>query len=278
MKLFKTISTHDEVTCLHGTIKKFGRSFTFNVYYVDGLLIDTGPMCVKDAVLEFAKDVQPKQIILTHHHEDHAGNAAALSKLLNIPIKLCKLSADLLQNPPSIPFYRRLIWGKKLTAVHGEIVETSIETENHQFSIVKTPGHSTDHICLVNETNGWLFAGDLFLGKRLLYGMKGESIPQLFTSVNHILDYRFDTIFCGHAGIVGHGHEALEAKKKFLQTLISETTSLYNRGWSEDKITKKLLSRQSAIQLFSGGEMAPKHLIHSIIDSITTSNHIQSIK
>ncbi|OLO26253.1 hypothetical protein BTR23_23690 [Alkalihalophilus pseudofirmus] len=276
MKLSKTITTHEDVICLHGTIKKFGRVFTFNVYYVDGLLIDTGPMCVKDTVVEFAKDVQPKQIILTHFHEDHSGNADTLSKLLNIPVRTSSLTADLLKTSPTIPLYRRLIWGKELKAIQGDIVEHSISTDHYQFSIVKTPGHSIDHICLVNEVNGWLFSGDLFLGKRLLYGMKGESIPQLYHSVSNILAYDFDSVFCGHAGIVGHGHEALEAKQSFLQKLIQDTTSLYSRGWSEEKITKRLLSRQSAIQLFSGGEMAPKHLIHSIIESISSKKSIQT--
>ncbi|MFV8830019.1 MBL fold metallo-hydrolase [Alkalihalobacterium sp. APHAB7] len=276
MKLTQTISTHDEVVCLHGTIKKLGRSFTFNVYYVDGLLIDTGPVCAQEIVIDFAKKVNPKQIILTHHHEDHAGNAATLSKLLDLPIKMSAHTAKILQTPPIIPLYRRLIWGKETKGVCGEIVENSIMTKNHLFSIVQTPGHSIDHICLVNEENGWLFAGDLFLGKRLLYGMKGESIPQLLKSISLILDHRFDTVFCGHAGIVGHGHEALKAKKEFLQTLISETASLYNRGWSEERITRKLLSRQAAIQLFSGGEMAPKHLIHSIIETISPQNNIKT--
>ncbi|MEB1805748.1 MAG: MBL fold metallo-hydrolase [Bacillaceae bacterium] len=276
MKLSKTISTHGEVTCLHGTIKKFGRTFSFNVYYVDGLLIDTGPVCAKEIVIDFVNKLKPKQVLLTHHHEDHAGNAATLSKRFGLPIKMSALTAKILQAPPTIPLYRRLIWGREIVSVRGEVVQSSIMTENDRFTIVETPGHSIDHICLVNEKKGWLFAGDLFLGKRLLYGMKGESMPQLLKSVNHILDYQFDTVFCGHAGIVGHGHEALEAKKHFLEALISETTSLYNRGWSAEKITRKLLSRQAAIQLFSGGEMAPKHLIHSIIEFISSQNNVRT--
>ena len=49
------------------------------MYVVDSLVIDTGQSRMAKALLGLLKDRSLKGIILTHHHEDHSGNAAKIS-------------------------------------------------------------------------------------------------------------------------------------------------------------------------------------------------------
>jgi glyoxylase-like metal-dependent hydrolase (beta-lactamase superfamily II) len=48
--------------------------YTMASYYIDGLLIDTGPVHVADEIEAAFADFPIEQIVNTHHHEDHIGN------------------------------------------------------------------------------------------------------------------------------------------------------------------------------------------------------------
>ena len=57
----------------------FGPPLMTVYYYIfDDLMIDTGQSHMQKEVLEIAGDHNIKRIFLTHHHEDHSGNAAAI--------------------------------------------------------------------------------------------------------------------------------------------------------------------------------------------------------
>lgn len=256
----------ENIKYLHGKVKSFGRPFHFYVYCVDGLLIDTGPPCAQEAVAMFVKQVKPEKIFITHYHEDHSGNAAFLYEQFGIPIFLNEKTAQRLSNKLTIPLYRRLTWGKPHSKpVISNRVEQEITTKNYRFQIVATPGHSEDHTSLIEQEKGILFSGDLFLAKKLHYTMKEESIPELIQSIDNVLTLPFQSLYCGHAGPVANGKKALQEKRNFLEHLVTQAKKLYNKGHGANKISKMLLPSQKMLYLFSFGEMAPKHLIHSII-------------
>ena len=48
------------------------------VYLLDGVIIDTGQSHMRKHVIEQLQSAKPYVILLTHHHEDHSGNAFAL--------------------------------------------------------------------------------------------------------------------------------------------------------------------------------------------------------
>ena len=43
-------------------------------------MIDTGLSCYKEKVMQIARDNNIKQVLLTHHHEDHSGNTSYLQQ------------------------------------------------------------------------------------------------------------------------------------------------------------------------------------------------------
>ncbi|PTX64238.1 glyoxylase-like metal-dependent hydrolase (beta-lactamase superfamily II) [Melghirimyces profundicolus] len=254
---------HGEVTALRCRFDFPGNVFRIWVFHVDGLMLETGPRRAVKEVERFAQDFPPRSIALSHFHEDHAGNAARLAEKYGAPVYMGDRTAEILAHPPRIPLYRRVVWGP-LTPVRG-IVTERIETERFRFLAVSTPGHADDHVSWVEEERGWAFTGDLYLGKRLTYGMRNESVSRLAESIRRVLRYPVRTVFCSHAGMIPDGPEALKQKLHFLEWLQDETLRLHREGARSGEIASRLLKKRTGLVWFSNGELSPVHLIHSII-------------
>lgn len=170
-----------------------------NVYLVrckDGwILVDTGynlPGIFEELAEGFAfAGVSPadlRQILLTHVHPDHAGNAPRLSAISGAPIRLHPADAELLAwilRPGSAPRIgeRLLAAGAELDQV-AETVEAcarlfshfpplpdakplsdgeTIQTALGALEVIHTPGHSPGHVCFYLRERGVLLAGDTVL-------------------------------------------------------------------------------------------------------------------
>jgi glyoxylase-like metal-dependent hydrolase (beta-lactamase superfamily II)/8-oxo-dGTP pyrophosphatase MutT (NUDIX family) len=96
-----------------------------------------------DRVLEVAGAVD--QIVITHRHPDHVGGAQELRTLTGAPVRAFG-DADA-GGTPVVPI------------AGGD----SIEIGDLTLTVLHTPGHASDHICLV--LGDALFAGDNILGE-----------------------------------------------------------------------------------------------------------------
>jgi endoribonuclease LACTB2 len=122
-----------------------------NVYLVGP---DRGPIAVVDpgspyedqqAILDaYLGDLPVELILLTHHHGDHAGGAAALAARWGVPVAAHAETA------------RRLAGRVPVTRLieDGEVV--------HGATAVHTPGHAEGHLCF--EVGGATIAGDMVAG------------------------------------------------------------------------------------------------------------------
>lgn len=266
-KLNLRLTEWDGVQALRGKFTLLGNPFTFCSYVVDHVMIDTGPIFARKEIFQFATDFQVEKIVLTHHHEDHSGNAFSLSRHGFGPVFMTQQIKKQMEHF-HVPLYRQLVWGNKGNikgSVQEKILDDQLTTKNYNFRVIQTPGHTDDHICLVEVEQGWAFTGDLYLGNKLHYGMKGESVAQLINSLKAVLSFPIRTVFCGHAGVIENGREALEKKLDFLEWLTVETKERWEKGQDASEIAKELLPRQHLIPFFSQGEMSPIHLIHSVI-------------
>ncbi|SFS63271.1 MBL fold metallo-hydrolase [Marininema halotolerans] len=254
---------HGEVFALHSRLTCWGQNFHIWVYELDGLLIETGPIHARSAVEAFVKERRPASVTITHHHEDHSGNAGWLTREQGLPLYMGAKTADILANPYQIPKYRDRVWGQ-MEKVRGWVAD-SIETEKFVLRSLATPGHADDHIAWIVEEKGWAFTGDLYLAPHLQYGLKSESIHQMIQSIQSVLALPVETIFCSHAGIIVEGRQGLEQKLAFLEWLRDETLRLRRKGKSSLQIASRLLDRRWGAVIFSGGELSPIHLIRAII-------------
>jgi len=235
----------------------------FFVYEIDHLLIDTGPNNKFSELLPFFQELNPQQIVLTHIHEDHSGNAYWWEKR-GVPIYLHHSTINLAAKEGKYPLYRRIFWGKRPKFTALPIAKT-IKTKNFHFQVLETPGHSNDSISLYEENTGWLFTGDLYVSSRPKLFYKEESVPLMINTLTKLTKLSINTLYCAHSGKVEKGSERLKDKLEFLLELQDKVISLHQKGWSKKEIIKELFPKFQIMTYFSLREFSPKQAIDSIL-------------
>lgn len=209
------------------------------LYVVDGLLIDTGQQRMQKQIVELLEAKTLGQIILTHHHEDHSGNAAVLSKRHSIPATGHPLTAEKMRFGFPILPYQRYVWGKAppldVTPLAG-----MIETDRYTFTPIHTPGHSKDHTVFLEKQHGWLFSGDLYLGEQIKFFRSDERFGDQMASLKKVLQYDFKALLCSHNPSLKDGKSKLSRKLQYLEDLYGNIQQMVQKGYSQRAIIKAL--------------------------------------
>ena len=181
---------------------------------------DTLKSCVIDPadsnpILNFAleNNLTIEDIFITHHHKDHtSGVKGILNAFPEVNI-----------HSPSAQ-----IENTRFVLRDGDEVNSCLNT----FRIIKTPGHTLDHIIYYDENNGVLFCGDTLF--RLGCGRVFEgTLKEMFNSLKKINELsKNTTIYCGH--------EYTISNLNFLEkTLKKESTYLTVRNKINDDLNSK---------------------------------------
>lgn len=164
---------------LHMVVLSFGQIY---LWHDDrGLtMIDTGPA---DAAAEIADAIDEiglqksdvKRVILTHHHQDHAGSAAEISTWGNVTVMAHQHDAsvirgDMSARPPDLvhaPDWEQAAWEAKpelppapATRVDRELYSGDVVNFGGGARVVPVPGHTAGSIALHLPTTRVLFTGD----------------------------------------------------------------------------------------------------------------------
>ena len=181
---------------------------------------DTLKSCVIDPadsnpILNFAleNNLTIEDIFITHHHKDHtSGVKGILNAFPEVNI-----------HSPSAQ-----IENTRFVLRDGDEVNSCLNT----FRIIKTPGHTLDHIIYYDEDNGVLFCGDTLF--RLGCGRVFEgTLNEMFNSLKKINELDKNTIiYCGHEYTLNN--------LNFLEkTLKKENTYLTVRNKINDDLNNK---------------------------------------
>ncbi|MBI5552061.1 MAG: MBL fold metallo-hydrolase [Desulfobacterales bacterium] len=208
-------------------------------YLLDGVLIDSGIRHLRPAILGAVREDKPDVILITHHHEDHSGNVAAIRNALGIPAFAHPLTVDKMRAPFKIRPYQHLMWGQTepvALAVHALVHEFG----KSRFRPIHTPGHSQDHTVYLEENRGYLFSGDLFLGERIKFFRADETMGDQLASLKSVLRLDFDVLFCAHRPLMQNGKQALRNKLDFLENFCATIQALKDQGMSLKAVVRHL--------------------------------------
>lgn len=236
-------------------------------YMIDGVLIDTGFSRMEKNVLELLKEEPPHTILLTHFHEDHSGNAAAIKKRYNAKICGSLPTARLMAALPKILPYEHLVWGRASESDVDPVAE-SIDLGRYCFTPIYTPGHSADHTVYLEKEHGWLFSGDLYIAEKIKFFRSDERIEDQIDSIKKVLEHDFDAIFCGHRPCPENGKASLESKLAFLEDIRGNVGKMLEKGYAENQIVNFFQDNSArTTQLVTMGNVSFRNMIFSAINS-----------
>ncbi len=142
MGLLSRIS-HDAVSGIR--VGRFGSRINTScyVYRIGDTFIDTGPPNQWKEVRQFAAECSLNRVLLTHHHEDHSGNALRLARKFGATILAPEKTIPLLRNGFKLRPYQKIVWGKP-KLLQAKSVPDCIEIEGgFHLKTCPTPGHAT---------------------------------------------------------------------------------------------------------------------------------------
>lgn len=216
------------------------------------------------------RDQLIEKIVNTHSHEDHiGGNSPLQSQFPGLEIFAHPLTLPVLAEPrkkqPLHP-YRRFMWGMPEASVGKPIADGEIiSTKRLNFTVVFTPGHAPDHVCLYEPELGWLFSGDLFVGGKERALLAGAEIWEVISSLKKVVNLKMTRLFPGSARVRENPRRELQEKITRLEELGAQTLELHAKGWSVDAITRTLFGGPLLIELITLGHFSRRNLVCSYL-------------
>lgn len=147
-----------------------GRPHVIGCWEADGVLVDPGPESSLSTVLEAIGDEQPRAVLLTHIHLDHAAATGAMvERWPELEVYVHERGAPHLIDPSKLLASAERLYGDKMEYLWGKILPVP-EGNVHVLSggesvfgmqVAYAPGHASHHVCYFHEDSGTAFCGDV---------------------------------------------------------------------------------------------------------------------
>ena len=233
--------------------------YAVHVYVVRNVLIDTGFPAVARDVLTIVREQGVRGAIVTHQHEDHAGNVEALARA-GIPLGIDRHTHEAVAVHHPIGLYRHFTWRAMppLRSRFEPFVDAALIP-------LHTPGHCIDHHVVWDNRTSTLFAGDLFLGVKVKVAHPYEDPRRQVESLRAMIERRPERMFCAHRGLVGKPIRALAAKADWMEATIARVDAMSGAGASATEIRDRLFGRRGWTHWFSAGDYSPDNFVRAIM-------------
>jgi glyoxylase-like metal-dependent hydrolase (beta-lactamase superfamily II) len=151
-------------------VEHLGRPHVIGCWEVDGALVDPGPESSLPTLLAALGDEQPRALLLTHIHLDHAAATGAMVRRWpDLEVYVHERGAPHLIDPRKLLASAERLYGDQMQRLWGEILpvpEANVKVLSGGESVLGmrvayTPGHASHHVCYLHEDSGTAFVGDV---------------------------------------------------------------------------------------------------------------------
>lgn len=264
------VEQHGPVVAIRMARAFLGRPLWWTAaYWVDGLLIDTGPRCTANQLVRVLRNFPVKRIVLTHSHEQVIGGLAAVhQRFPEAPIYASARALPIIEQPArlQLQFFRRLLWGMPTPFTNVltlDATDNVVRSPQFTFRVVETPGHTPDQITLFEPTQRWLFCSDAFI-----YGRDETWTPEadlfgVVSSLRTLASLRPERIFSGNGRVSRTPLPELHEKIGDLIRLTREVGRLEAAGFTVAEMVARLLPAPAKLAFWTMGHYSAAHLIEA---------------
>ncbi|HKN94013.1 MAG TPA: MBL fold metallo-hydrolase [Thermoleophilaceae bacterium] len=150
-------------------VMHLGRDRVICAHELDGLIIDPGPESCMETLLSALDGQEPRALLLTHIHLDHAGASGALvRKFPGLTVYVHERGAPHLVDPSKLLKSATQLYGDDMDRLWGEVVPVPEENIRalsggetvEGLQVEYTPGHASHHVTYFDEDSGDAYVGD----------------------------------------------------------------------------------------------------------------------
>jgi glyoxylase-like metal-dependent hydrolase (beta-lactamase superfamily II) len=151
-------------------VEHLGRPHVIGCWEVGGALVDPGPESSLPTLLAAIGGEQPRALLLTHIHLDHAAATGAMVRRWpELEVYVHERGAPHLIDPSKLLASAERLYGEQMERLWGEIVpvpEANVRPLAGGETVLGlrvayAPGHASHHVCYLHEDSGTAFVGDV---------------------------------------------------------------------------------------------------------------------
>jgi glyoxylase-like metal-dependent hydrolase (beta-lactamase superfamily II) len=144
-----------------------GNDRVIGAYDIDGVVVDPGPASTVETLLA---SVEPRVLLLTHIHLDHAGATGVLVRRNpDLRVYVHERGAPHLIDPGKLLKSAAQLYGDDMERLWGEVApvpEQNITVLRggesvEGFRVEYAPGHASHHVAYLHEASGDAYVGDV---------------------------------------------------------------------------------------------------------------------
>ncbi len=147
-----------------------GRDRVICAYEIDGVIVDPGPSSSVETLIDRLGPIEPRALLLTHIHLDHAGATGVLCRRYpKLKVYVHELGAPHLVDPSKLLKSAGRLYGDDMWELWGEVAPVPEERITalkggetvEGFRVAYTPGHASHHVCYLHEETHDAYVGDV---------------------------------------------------------------------------------------------------------------------
>lgn len=253
-----------------------GQERVISAWDLGGAVVDPGPERRMETLLEQVGE-EPRALLLTHIHLDHAGAAGALvERFPGLEVYVHARGAPHLADPSRLLASAARIYGDEMTELWGRVLPVpernlrvveggeTIAVAERELDVAYTPGHASHHVVYFDRSDGTAFVGDV-AGVRIPPSdfvrpptpPPDIDVEQWLESIDLVAGRRPVRLALTHFGMVDDPQPHLEQTRLRLREQAALVRSLLDEhGDTEQAVAQFLLEVERRTRAAAGVETA----------------------